>query len=79
MEGSLMHMVLPSLYDLKDLEGIGAHNMWAIEMFVTFFGWLKEAQEIDDGEFQGIEMVVNFYWTIGLVEWVEYSMLSTES
>ena len=53
--------------------------MWAIEMFVAFFGWLKEAQEIEDGEFQGIEMVVDFYWTVGLVEWVEYSMLSTES
>ena len=53
--------------------------MWAIEMFATFVGWLKEAQEIENGEFQGIEMVVDFYWTVGLVEWVEYSMLSTES
>ena len=50
--------------------------MWAIEMFATFIGWLKEPQKIDDRELQWIEMFVNFY--VYLVEWVEYSMFSTE-
>ena len=50
--------------------------MWAIETFSTFVGWLKEPQEIDDREVQWIEMFVNFY--VYLVEWVEYSMFSTE-
>ena len=47
--------------------------MWAIEMFSTFVGWLKEPQKIDDKELPWIEMFVNFY--VGLVE---YSMFSTE-
>ena len=67
----LFLIVLPSLYDLKDLKELELIICEQLKCLPHSLGDLRNLKKLRIV----LEMFVNFY--VGLVEWVEYSMFST--